>query len=259
VLGSSTDDTQLTVATCESILDSGEVSPEKIAATFVRWHRARRFTGLGASTWKALTELEAGQHWALSGARGERAAGNGAAMRVAPVAFCLDPRQETDRRTLRDVCRITHHHDEAYVGALAVTFALRALSRDEVAIDEMLMWIAQQLPDSQVRDQLQRLAAMESARPDELRVDIGTSGFVAHSVPLALAAATSNSDKSFEEIVSCVISLGGDCDTNASLTGQLIGAQLGKSNLPAGLLAALRLDDELLDVIEQFAGFCCKV
>jgi len=90
-LGDITDDTQFTLATCESIVERGHVSPEHLAATFASWHRQRRFTGLGASTLKALVELEAGQHWALAGAKGERAAGNGAAMRIAPLAFCLDP------------------------------------------------------------------------------------------------------------------------------------------------------------------------
>lgn len=41
----------------------------------------------------------------------ERAAGTGAAMRIAPLAFLLDPLDPEQRVTLRDVCRITHHSD----------------------------------------------------------------------------------------------------------------------------------------------------
>jgi hypothetical protein len=39
-----------------------------------------KLTGLGASTLKALRDLQVGAHWALSGWSGEYAAGNGAAM-----------------------------------------------------------------------------------------------------------------------------------------------------------------------------------
>lgn len=118
--GNITDDTQMTVATCAAIVAAQKIDPAAIASEFATWHRQRRFSGLGSSTLKALTELAAGQHWALAGAKGERAAGNGAAMRIAPLAFCLNPFDDDDRRTIRDVCRITHHHDEAYLGALAI-------------------------------------------------------------------------------------------------------------------------------------------
>ena len=81
------------------------------------WFGDGKVTGLGSSTLKALRDLQAGAHWALSGARGEYAAGNGAAMRAAPLAFFLDPAVDADRTRLRDIARITHHHDEAYVGS----------------------------------------------------------------------------------------------------------------------------------------------
>jgi ADP-ribosyl-[dinitrogen reductase] hydrolase len=116
----------LTLATCEALAEYGTADPGHIAASFLRWFRARRLTGLGASTLKALRDLEAGAHWALAGRKGERAAGNGAAIRIAPLAFCVDPLADGSRRLIRDVCRITHHSDEAYVGAFAVVLAVGA-------------------------------------------------------------------------------------------------------------------------------------
>src|SRR4051794_25847966 len=55
-----TDDTQLTLATCKALIDAGDPDPALIAASFLRWYRARRLTGLGASTLKALRDLEVG-------------------------------------------------------------------------------------------------------------------------------------------------------------------------------------------------------
>src|SRR5579859_3391567 len=97
------DDTQLTVATCESILEHGRVDPERIASHFLCWFLAGRVRGMGSSTLKAMRDLAAGAHWAIAGARGEYSAGNGAAMRIAPLAFLLDPSDSRDRTILRDV------------------------------------------------------------------------------------------------------------------------------------------------------------
>src|SRR5258708_19765116 len=86
------DDTQLTLATCEAIVGSnGQIAPSAIADSFVRWHRKSRITGIGASTYKALTELVAGGHWALVGTKPDRPAGNGPPIRIPPLPFFLHP------------------------------------------------------------------------------------------------------------------------------------------------------------------------
>jgi ADP-ribosyl-[dinitrogen reductase] hydrolase len=255
-IGTITDDTQLTLATCEAIVAAGKVSPEHIAATFSEWHLHRKFHGLGSSTLKALTELAAGQHWALAGAKGERAAGNGAAMRIAPLAFCLDPNTSEDRRTLRDICRITHHHDEAYIGALAIVLAIRRLAYEFLPLTELLTHVAGHLPDSQVRD---RLREIEAANPQSIAaaaVQFGNTGFVADSVPFALFAVSRCEDHSPESILQQIIATGGDTDTNASLAGQILGAAMGQSALPQELLAKLDLDAGHVAIIDQFVEFC---
>lgn len=89
-----TDDIQLTIATAESIVASRGVVPESVAQHLLQWYREQRITGIGASTLKALVELDAGGHWATVG---EGAAGNGAAMRIAPLAFFLDPDADSQR------------------------------------------------------------------------------------------------------------------------------------------------------------------
>ena len=143
-----TDDTQLTIATCESIIDSSDVDAESIAARMTDWFRDRRISGIGASTLKSLTELDAGGHWAMVGATGERSAGNGAAMRIAPLAFFLNPTIDSDRTTIRDVCRITHRNDESYLGALAILHSIHRGKLD----DELIEYLIDHLPDSRIRD-----------------------------------------------------------------------------------------------------------
>ncbi len=244
------DDTQLTLATCESIVEHGSTDPALIAASLLRWYRSRRLTGLGASTLKALRDLDAGSHWAMAGRKGERAAGNGAAMRVAPLAFCTNPQDEDSRRLIRDICRITHHSDEAYGGGLAVVIATNAAFRG----DQPLAWIAAQLPDTVVRERLLEYADLPPAESIAAAAGrYGASGYVAESVPLALFAASRLRDLGFTSMLEQVIAAGGDTDTNAAIAGQIAGASLGFSGLPSEFLARLPQPDLVISIAKAFA------
>lgn len=65
------DDTQLTLATCESIIANNGIHAERLASHFATWFATGRITGIGASTLKAMRDLVAGVHWSLAGSRGE--------------------------------------------------------------------------------------------------------------------------------------------------------------------------------------------
>ena len=248
------DDTQLTLATCESIIEVGEVSPEHIASRFVQWHRASRITGMGSSTLKALRDLDAGLHWALAGAKGEMSAGNGAAMRIAPLAFHLDPRVDQDRQIVRDVCRITHQNEEAYVGALVIAMAIRAFAFGQASPMDLFDVVLSYLPDSRVRDRILAFGAL----PGDLTVaevagEFGSSGYVVDSVPLALYAVRSIDRVPFEEVVRNAIEAGGDTDTIASMTGQIAGTWLGVSQISRELIDKLPDATYIGHVADQFA------
>ena len=247
------DDSQLTLATCESIIEVGRVSPEHIAQRFVHWYRARRITGMGASTLKALRDLDAGGHWALAGAKGEMSAGNGAAMRSAPLAFHLNPEDAQDRLTIRDVCRITHHNEEAYVGALALVIAIRSLAFNRSAPMDILDVVSPQLPDSRVRDRIVQLTSFRNESVAHIAAKFGASGYVVESVPLALFAARLIEHQTFDEVLRTVIEAGGDTDTNASMTGQIAGSWLGAASISSKMIELLPERNFVQQVSTDFA------
>ncbi len=246
------DDTQLTLATMEGLAAGMPVSPARIAERFAAWFREGRITGIGSSTLKAMRDLVAGAHWALAGAKGDRAAGNGAAMRAAPLAFVFDPHSAEDRVLLRDVCRITHHHEEAYVGALAVVLAIHAVAH--AGVNDFVSAVADALPDSVVRDRLRAVAEMASSTSVvEVAGRIGCSGYVGESVPLALHAARCAASEGFEAVVLGAVSAGGDTDTIAAIAGQIAGAQLGVAGIPPEMLARIPGVDSLRAQVGAFA------
>lgn len=248
-----TDDTQLTLATCESILEQREISPSAVAERFLKWYNQGRLVGLGSSTLKALRDLQVGAHWGLSGRRGEYAAGNGAAMRIAPLAFFLDVPNE--RALIRDICSITHKNDEAYVGALSILYAIHfTLHGDWKGDVDLINLITPEIPDTLVRDNLLKLKGNSQLTIAEAAHLIGCSGHVAQSVPLAIFSAQRVRHSDASQTIRDLISCGGDTDTNASMAGQIMGSRLGYSNLPAEVISTfnkLRERKDILDISER--------
>jgi|SRR5579871_469360 len=249
------DDSQLTLATCESIIESGCVEPQSIARHMARCFAAGLVRGTGSSTLKALRDLAIGTHWALAGARGEYSAGNGAAMRIVPLAFLLNPDDSQDRVVIRDVCRITHHNDEAYAGALAVTIAIRqALLNRWSPPRTFLQAVLGGLPDSAVRDRVAELVSRGSS-PRQAALQFGATGYVVDSVPLALCCAQEIARRPLQMVLAEAIALGGNTDTVASIAGQLAGAVAGVEQVPGEFVATIERSQYIVTVVDAFAEF----
>lgn len=250
-----TDDTQLTLATCEAIINNKSFNPSVFASKYLEYFKKKKITGIGASTLKSLIELEAGGDWRLVGRRGEFAAGNGAAMRIAPLGFF----KEITKSQIRDICTITHYNDEAYAGALSVFLAIRFIVFNDWKGNESLLdLIISELPDTRVRD---RFIDIEKLNNDNNSViALGNSGYVVDSVPLAVYFANQVNELGFEIMLEKIVEAGGDTDTNASIAGQVAGAFLGIDSIPHSLLNKLKsLNDDYLwidNVTNQVVDYC---
>jgi ADP-ribosyl-[dinitrogen reductase] hydrolase len=205
-----------------------------------------------------MQDLAIGTHWALAGRRGEFAAGNGAAMLIAPLAFLLNPTDSHDRTLIRDVCRITNHSDEAYVGALAVVLAMWSVLTGTWSQDRsFLTGTVDRLPDSAVRDRVSELIQLQLPA-SEVAHRFGATGHVVDTVPLALYCAQLIASEPLPTVLARTISVGGDTDTIASIAGQLAGTVVGSAGVPQDLLTGIRGGDELRAISEDFADFVTK-
>lgn len=177
-----TDDTQLTLATCD-LLAKHPFDPALLAQKLLQVYKTGQLRGSGASMIKAMRDLASGLHWLLAGRSGEFAAGNGAAMRIAPFAFF----SSVSRANVRDSCIITHNNDEAYTGALAVFLLLREIvTQQNSRPKDLLNKVIADLPDTQVRDRLMEISAKENSTIREIAALYGTNGYVVNSIPFAI-------------------------------------------------------------------------
>lgn len=231
-----TDDTQLTLATCE-VLSKGNFNPESLINQFIEYYRNKKLIGVGATTLKAILDKEAGFHWTQAGRSGEFAAGNGAAMRIAPFAFYSD----ITRENIFDACKITHRNDEAFAGALAVYLSIKAiLNKDWDGKNHLFDIIIPKLPDTRVKDRLIEINQYDLATTISTIAKLGNDGYVVNSVPFAIYCATKILDIGLSGIFEEIIRSGGDTDTNASIAGQIAGTLIGKDNIPNELLEKLK-------------------
>lgn len=222
-----TDDTQLTLATCEALIEDATAAPETMVKYVLRYYNEKGIHGIGAATLKALQELNLGMHWSQTGRKGEFAAGNGSAMRIAPLAFLKD----ISRDRIREISYITHQNEEAYVGALAVVLSIREILKNTWKGNSLLDCIIPQFPDTNVKDRLIALCELEHKSISEIG-KLENNGYVVNSVPLAIFAAQKIKSQSITSIFEELIAVGGDTDTNCSIAGQIMGVYVGIENIP---------------------------
>lgn len=228
--GTYTDDTQMMIALAESLLRCDVVEPQDLAQTFLAHHDPRR--GYGTGTLRVFELWRGGEHVEEAALRvfdGAGSLGNGAAMRVAPVAVRFASDDVLLAAQATDSARVTHAHPLGVDGAVVQAAAVGAALADA---DPLAAAIAA----SQTAEMVARLGAVRDARA--ARAPAGPASSAAHeSVPVAVAAAARAG--SFEEAVTAAIGCGGDTDTTGAMAGAIAGARFGAAAIPARWVEAL--------------------
>ncbi len=193
-----TDDTVMTVAVADAIMSCrpfGEVMHEYGRKDPKRGYGGRFF------------------NWLLSkNPQPYNSFGNGSAMRVSPCAFLAKGNREQALTwaTASAVC--THNHPEGVKGAMAIT-------------DCILMAQARK-PKEEIRKLVEELYDYDmNFTIDEIRPRFGFNEICQMTVPQAVECFLESHD--FESAIRIAISLGGDSDTIANITGGIAEAYYG--------------------------------
>lgn len=164
--------------------------------------------------------------------------GNGSAMRVSPVGYAFKNIDDVWLEATKSA-EITHNHPEGIKGAVAVASAV-FLARNGCSKQEIKDYI-----ETNFKYNLNR--TIDEIRPS-YHFDVSCQG----SVPEAIISFLESHD--FESSIRLAVSIGGDSDTIASISGAIAEAfymEIPKSIKVEGLK---RLPDEFLNVLMDFTN-----
>jgi len=217
-----TDDTVLTVAVADCILHRKDYS--QTLREYGRKYPNRGYGGM-FSQWLHSDTMKP-----------YRSFGNGSAMRVSPVGFAFDTLDGVLVEAKKSA-EVTHSHPEGIKGAQAVAAAI-FLARTGSSSEQIKEYIERKFGYNLDR-------TLDKIRPG-YRFDVTCQG----SVPEAIIFFLESTD--YEDAVRKAVSLGGDSDTIACITGGI--AQACYKRIPNYILKEVRqlLTPELLDIVDVF-------
>jgi poly(ADP-ribose) glycohydrolase ARH3 len=256
-----TDDTHMMIGVAESLVRKQSFDGEHMAHVFIRNYKSEPWRGYGSGPPTVFRMIMSGEHWDKAADRlySGGSYGNGAAMRIAPLALLY----QSDLNMLREVSyrssRITHSHplgkEGAALQAFAVAMSATCEPGDNFNTGEFINTLIGLSQFEIYKRKLQSAGALLNA-PDGAKVvsELGNSVEAFNSVPTAIYCFLSHRD-SFKAAVLLAASLGGDADTIAAMAGAISGAYLGVESIPAGWRSKL----ENKQYIEELASVLFEV
>ena len=228
-----TDDTVMTVAVAEGAMQ-GHGSPESTREAIIdamhKYGRMFPFAGYGQ---KFFLWLGTKKHTPYG------SYGNGSTMRVSPVAWAYDTLEDVERYA-RISAEVTHNHPEGIKGACSTAAAI-FMGRNGATQEEIRAYISERYGYDLSR-------TLTEIRPGYIHVES-----CQESVPEAIIAFLEST--SFENAIRKAVSLGGDSDTIAAITGSIAEGFYREISQKIVDEAMSRLDSRLIAAIEAWRNW----
>ncbi len=226
-----TDDTVMTVAVAEALMDSGIDADEKtikehLIKSLKKWGQKYPDSGYGARFIEWVLTDDPKPYGSL---------GNGSGMRVSPVGWLYDSLDRT-REVARWTAEVTHNHPEGIKGAESTASAI-FMARTGAS-------------KAQIRKYIEYEFGYDLSRTlDEIRPYYSHVEDCMHTMPEAFECFLEAD--SYEETIRNVMYIGGDTDTLAAIAGSIAEACWG---IPEHILKAgnMYLPEDISTIISRF-------
>ncbi|XP_059615340.1 ADP-ribosylhydrolase ARH3-like [Phlebotomus argentipes] len=264
-----TDDTAMTIALTEELIENRGVDQTKLAKRFVQRYFLAPNRGYGGGVMELFSKMRSSKfenvlQLARNQFSGRGSFGNGAAMRVAPVALFYAGSESDMVEAVRKQAEVTHSHKLGINGAILQALAIhqslhlnpmkpvdtqhfveelirkmKPIEKDEDDIDD-----GNAEPYHNQLKEIISLLAKSEPSDDVVLNGLGHSVAAPYSVPTAIYCflrslseiETIAVENPFMRCLEYSISLGGDTDTIASMACTISGAYYGESIIPPSLL-----------------------
>jgi len=260
--GTWSDDTSMTLCLIETLIENGD--QDSLMRKFVKYYKEAYWTpfgkmfDIGITTARAIENYISGTPADKCGQTGERDNGNGALMRIAPLAFVMGDCFDFPKlvRLVEKYAVITHAHPRSTLGCIIYTGILfRLFHYDEFnrAFDIVIELCRQHLSTTKYEAEFSGYERIFRKNIKNLeKREIVSDGYVVHSLEAALWCCLRTN--SFQEAVLEAVNLGGDTDTIGAITGTMAGAFYKIDGIPKNWLDAVIRKDDIADLLNRFCS-----
>ncbi|MBR5288030.1 MAG: DUF1768 domain-containing protein [Clostridia bacterium] len=267
--GSWSDDTAMALCTADSLLKG--LNPEDMMKKYAAWLHRAQYTAAGVvfdsglTCRRAIDRYEAGVDIDLCGDYSEWGNGNGALMRIFPIALWQSlktPREKKDTaqflQPVHAVSSLTHGHERGLICCGIYTMILdewlhsggeetmlnafsRGFERAKALYTKMGGAFSQEMntPGLFIHPEALRTYAMD---------DLRASGYAVHTLHAALWCLLTTDN--YSDCVLRAVNMGEDTDTTAAVAGSLAGVVYGRKAIPEKWMEALK-NRKLVEMIAQ--------
>lgn len=253
-----TDDTQMTTALTEGILDVGKDAPldaiiNAIGKRFIEWKDEAPRRAPGNTCMSGVIRFESGVPWQESGIAGSK--GCGSAMRVATIGYLYRDDDERLYEVAKASGIITHGHPAAVAASIAGAYLVKLALTGAHTTQYMskVMTFCDGISD-EFDAAILRVGHVLGWTDEEAALrHIGQGWVGEEAIALALYCVLRYDD----DYVACVrrgANSNGDSDSVACIAGGIMGARLGSlDGIPSGWVARCENRDYLMDLAKRMA------
>ena len=259
--GMISDDTEHTVFVAQALLayPNNVTLFRKRLAMSLRWWLLSLPAGVGLATGRAIIKLWLGFNPKKSGVY---SAGNGVAMRVAPIGAFFADNAQLRADYIKASTNITHTDPKALIGATAIAeitaWSWREQLTEKPSLNDFIKHLHNVTNDEQwlnivsnIEQGLQQNLSVE-AFAETLGLGQGITGYIYHTVPMVLYAWYQHFGD-FEQTLSSIFNCGGDTDTTGAIVGALAGSVTGEQGIPAHWLKQLKDYPRSVNLLRKIA------
>ena len=229
-LGTWSDDSSMTLATVESIGRLGKIDTDDIMKNFLDWLNNATFTpynkvfDVGARTLKSIAKYARGVPIDDCGGKSYFDNGNGALMRILPVAIAVKEDVANRLTEVEAVAKLTHNHLISHIACFIYTIIVTNLINKmdkEKAVEEAINTIGKLYRNSETWQEYCSLSKIGKLERNKIK----SSGYVVDTLEAAIWCLLNTN--SYKDCVLLAVNLGKDTDTIAAVAGGLAGIIYG--------------------------------
>lgn len=226
--GTWSDDSSLALATLASMAKLGRIDPADIMQNFLSWMDTGEFTpygtvfDIGHGTMLAIARYAGGKEPIECGGKAVTNNGNGALMRILPVAMLPDYPEK--QQELLQVAHLTHGHCVSDFACLLYTSIVEKLMNGVDKNEAVLQEIQRAVPQMEADPALAVYLRLKDIERLE-RASVKSTGYVVDTLEAALWCFLRTD--SYRDCVLLAVNLGSDTDTVAAVAGGLAGICYG--------------------------------